>query len=117
MQGFEPGDWKVRIEPIMFCDGIRFYIWRSRSGYTEHLGKDGYIQVVPEGMATIIDPTLELKGFEARSIMAALAEALADQGVKTPNDHRLQGVLDAQTAHLQDMRTPLKLNKPSGESK
>lgn len=105
------GGWRVRVEQSGFTVRTDFYVWRACKGYTEHMGSDGLAMLVAEGCLIDVKPTFTLQGFEIRTVMNALAEALAEQGVKTPNDHMLQGQLDAQTAHLNDLRTLLKLDR------
>lgn len=42
-------------------------------------------------------------------LFSALAEFLDKNGIKTDNDHKIQGTLDAQRAHLEDLRKLLNL--------
>lgn len=49
-------------------------------------------------------PTLVLPRTLSKEILKKLAEALDKQGVKTEHDHKIQGTLDAQSKHLEDMR-------------
>ena len=56
-------------------------------------------------------PVLVLGGREANQILKELAEAIDKQGVKTDQDAKTEGLLQATKYHLEDMRTLLKLNK------
>lgn len=106
--------WKVRIERLPYMDLVEIYMYRSQNGRTDILGADGIARTFPEGWAvqkSEIKPLLSLTGFNAKAMMIALAEAISEEGVRTPDSHRLQGTLDAQAKHLEDLRTLLKLNK------
>src|SRR4030066_1079553 len=50
------------------------------------------------------EPSLILPRFMAEEFMNALAEALDEMGVKTDQDAKLVGTLDAIRYHLEDMR-------------
>jgi hypothetical protein len=49
-------------------------------------------------------PTWRIDAFEAQDFLTALANALDEQGVKTDNDHKIAGTLEATRVHLDDMR-------------
>lgn len=57
------------------------------------------------------EPTLSLNWAFAREFLKALAEELDKAGVKTDSDAKMQGILEAQKYHLEDLRTMLKLKK------
>ena len=66
----------------------------------------------------IEEPSLQLDGNIYKPLMKAMAEALDKEGIKTDNDAKLQGTIDATRYHLEDLRTLLKLgknNKGDGE--
>jgi len=52
----------------------------------------------------IPEPSLKLTNNFAQPFLKALAEALDKQGVKTENDFKIQGLLEATKYHLEDMR-------------
>ena len=64
------------------------------------------------------EPSLHLSGRLGEEIMQAMAEAFSKRGIKTENDHKLQGTLEATKYHLEDMRSLLKLkaNSKSGKN-
>lgn len=102
----DAGGWKVRIERPIFSDRLHFYLIRYVPGFVELMQPDGSIKRVAEGMATSdISPSFILGGLDSRQMLIALAEALETEGVKTPNDFKIQGLLEATKAHLEDMRT------------
>jgi hypothetical protein len=118
IEAINAGEWKVRIDKPVCVDRIDFYIYRYRNGYSQVIQSDGLVVNVKEGeYLAAIRPSLSLSGVDGKQMLHALADALAEEGIKTQNDHALRGQLEAQTAHLQDMRTLLKLNKTSGVSK
>ena len=49
-------------------------------------------------------PTMRLSQEIAGQFFKALADALSNRGVRTENDNRLLGMLEARNEHLQDMR-------------
>ena len=52
----------------------------------------------------IAEPTLRLPNRVAKDFLTALSSALDQEGIKTENTHKLEGVLEAQGKHLEDMR-------------
>ena len=47
---------------------------------------------------------MKISPYVSTQIFSALAEALDKQGVKTENDFKIQGLLEATKYHLEDMR-------------
>lgn len=58
---------------------------------------------IPEG-SYIDHPTLRLPEHLAHELFVALAEALDKKGIKTENDYKIAGTLEATKYHLEDMR-------------
>lgn len=106
----DKGEWKVKIERAVFMDRIDFYVWKRVGDGSAIVQPDSLMRKVKDGeyMDNIL-PSFSLQGYESRQMMHALAEALAEEGIKTPNDHVLKGQLEAQSAHLKDLRALLKL--------
>ena len=98
--------WKVRIERPILNDCLYFYLIRFTLGFVDVMQPDGNIKRIKEGEAKSDDilPTFILGGLDSKSMLIALAEALETEGVKTPNDFKIQGLLEAKSAHLEDMR-------------
>ena len=111
------GRWKTIIEKPIFNNRLDFYIVCHSPDGTRTMQPDGCAYLVKEGCLRPDDlrPTFSLLGFEGRQMMHAIAEALAEEGIKGPNDHVIRGQLEAQTAHLNDLRTLLKLNNNRGD--
>lgn len=108
--------WKVRINRLPYMDRVDFFMYRVVNGRSELLTPTG-VRYITDGMPMYdgdIQPILSLSNMNAKAVMVALAEAISEEGVRTPDSHRLQGMLDAQAAHLEDLRTLLKLNKHRG---
>lgn len=109
------GEWKVRIERSIYNEGLKFYVLRYVP-HLELLQPDGSLLRISEGVTTdSIKPTFILSGVDGKAMMFALAEALEDEGIKTSNDFKAQGLLEATKYHLEDMRTLLKLKKESND--
>lgn len=51
-----------------------------------------------------VEPSLRISDFYASDLLKALAEALDKKGIKTENDFKIQGLLEATKYHLNDMR-------------
>lgn len=110
--------WKVRIERLPYMDRVDFYIYRHVKGMVEILEQNGMGRRFAEGAAVSdVKPFWSMTNSHAKAIMVALAEAISEEGVHTPDAERLKGTLEAQSRHLEDMRTLLKLNKHRGGSK
>lgn len=61
--------------------------------------------------AFLTQPSLRIPYHMAPGFFKALAEVMDKEGIKTENDHKIQGLLEATKFHLQDMRKLLKLEK------
>lgn len=103
--------WKVRLERPITTGRINVYLLRYSRGFVEIMQPEGLIIRLQEGAVTPPDlkPTFVLSGIESRSMMIALAEALDQEGIKTPEDLKIRGTLEAMKAHLADLRQLLKL--------
>jgi hypothetical protein len=97
------GDWQAKIVEQFGWAGYELYLWRrSASGPKEALTHDGKLVELKEGL---VDPDTYFARFEDREQLQALADAISAFGVKTPDNHHLEGLLEAQAKHLDDMRT------------
>ena len=109
----EATDWKVRIDRPIGYKRLDFYLYRHVGSDTIVMQADGSGIHKSDGYRMV--PTFSLSGYDGRQLMLTLVEALSEAGVRSPNDHSIRGQLEAQTAHLNDLRMLLKLNKPSGD--
>lgn len=111
--------WRVSVERPIWGAGINLYFWRSTGeGEVQILTWDGESQIILNHKAgTPIDgikPTLFINSESQQEILKALADALDAEGVKTDNDHKLIGTLDATRYHLEDLRKLMKLPESTG---
>lgn len=56
-------------------------------------------------------PTITISGMFAHDILKAFSEALDEKDIKTDNDFKIKGLLDATKYHLEDLRKLLKLKE------
>ena len=96
------GEWKVDIiEEPWTLTGHALYLSRMTVAGREFLAKNGEVRVVKEGLADKDD--LSFARLDADQLQA-LADGLAQKGLKTSNDHKNEGLLEATKSHLEDMR-------------
>jgi hypothetical protein len=76
--------------------GWAIYIYRGSGRHHELQQPDGTWVEIKEG--TQLQPTLVIEDAQE------LIKALQDAGVKAPNEYKLEGVMEAQKHHLDDMR-------------
>jgi len=94
---------KVYIRRELYGRGIEivFFIERENKRY---VAKPMELEFEEHEEGTKIEPTLRIDHFLAPKFLKALAEALDKEGVKTENDYKLQGILEATKKYLEDMR-------------
>jgi hypothetical protein len=110
---------KVFLHRTDFMDKVDMYIIDRREDGRESyltMGGDGSFPMVHTvEMGSEIKPFLSLSGVMAKEFFQTLAEALDKEGVKTDNDAKIAGTLEATRYHLEDLREMLKLGAPKGE--
>lgn len=67
------------------------------------------MKLIEHNEGEVARPSLHISHFMAPVFLESLATALDNHGVKTENDHKIKGTLDATKYHLEDLRTLLKL--------
>lgn len=77
--------------------------------YTGMVKEIGQFDMVPE------DYVLKIPYMLGDQVLKAMAEELAKQGVKVESEHKVHGLLEAQTRHLNDLRKMLKLPDSLGQ--
>lgn len=98
---------KVSIRQVPYRSNVSIVIWEEREGKRYAMKPVELVEYeIQEGVYED-DATLKLP----RSLLQAFANALAEEGIKTDNDHKIQGTLEATKYHLSDLRTLLKLQK------
>ena len=71
----------------------------------------GICKEISEGEIYPDEFILKIPHTMARDVFKGMAEAMDGEGVKTENDFKIQGTLEATRFHLEDLRTILKLKK------
>ena len=84
-------------------DAVRIAFVVTRNGI-RHIAKPVDLIFTPMNEEAENPPTLKLSSGNAGNFFSAFAEALDKQGIKTENDFKIQGKLEAKESHLQDMR-------------
>ena len=90
-------------------DVVDFYIvekseFDSKRYLVSFTPKGNLRKEIKEGDAYQPTPTFSLSGYDAGQTMKALADAIAEQGIKTDEDKKREGKLEAIEKHLADMR-------------
>lgn len=103
--------WRVRIERVPYNDCVKVWMWKNTHNGADVLCADGMRRFIRDGevISGNVTPVLTLNGMNAKAIMVALAEAISQEGVHTPDAERLRGTLEATKSHLADLRQLLKL--------
>lgn len=92
----------ISISPI---GGMDIYIYRPLCRGKTQIVKPIALELEEIGEGTNpAAPTLRLNRFEGEELLKSFAEACDERGIKTDNDHKIRGLLEAKEAHLQDMR-------------
>lgn len=79
--------------------GLRFYVACGE----RLLRSDGSWEDYKEGSEPA-EPTFQVRGPLARPVLGAVVEAIERLGVKPPERSHVEGRLEAQTRHLEDLR-------------
>lgn len=97
------GEWEVKIEP-RYDIGTNFIFLVKKNGHERQLlTKDGVIIMLKEGGRPQPDVALHFAELDDDQLKA-FADALATFGIKTKNDSKNEGLLEATRYHLEDMR-------------
>lgn len=100
--GMNFGGWKAKLQDgwISGYAGTILFLYRDTKGGTQILTADGTVKMLKEGGSTNSNHFAVLDDDQIQ----ALAEAFATKGIKTNNDHKNEGLLEATKYHLEDMR-------------
>ena len=77
----------------------------NKKGEETFILKPFVFEMIKEERNSFNEPTMRLSGELAEAFLLAFAEALDKQGIKTDNDFKIRGLLEAKESHLQDMRS------------
>lgn len=101
MRDLHFGEWEVNIADNFAYMAIDVYMFRRTPSGKEALTHKGTVVQITDKPAVTND--LYFARMEPDQLQA-FANALATYGVKTNNDHKNEGLLEATKAHLEDMR-------------
>jgi len=104
---------RVWFDRLDFDRALHIVLVHEREDGQVWVGKvadNGVIEYRSQDQGTEIRPTLILPN-EGKIFLKACAEELASQGIKTDNDHKIEGKLEATRYHLEDLRAMLKLKR------
>lgn len=95
--------WTGRIVENLMTMGYALYLYRNTPGGREFLTHGGEVRLVQRGEETATDNYFAQ--FQEREQLTAIAEAFGSFGIESESDQKLKGVVEAQTRHLEDMRS------------
>lgn len=96
-------EWKGRLVERFDTMGYELYLYRDTPGGRLLLTHKGEV-VMLEREGTVSDDNYFAR-FQGREQLAAIAEAFGKFGIESESDQKLKGVVEAQTKHLEDMRS------------
>ena len=98
--------YKVKIAREMWSNSLGIAIFEERApGEKRRRFKPIKLEIEQYEEGVVIEnPTIRLSEDLAIPFIKALSEAFSGYGIKTESDDRRDGKLEAQSAHLQDMR-------------
>jgi hypothetical protein len=102
----------IRSDPVTDSVAISF-VTIGRNG-KRYIAEPITLNFKEIGGAEATKPTLTIYSEVATPFLQAMAQALDERGIKTENDFKIQGLLEATKYHLEDLR---KLIFNTGESK
>lgn len=95
------GEWHVQVITMPGYMLNRVYLMQHEGSTTSFLTKDNTLVTAKPGELTRDDLYfVEMDDDQ----LQAFADALAGRGIKTSNDHKNEGLLEATREHLNDMR-------------
>lgn len=103
-------DWKVKLERPVWGDIVDLYLFRRiAEGEVEFMSQDSKGQQILVRINTFeatekVKPTLRIGGRESAEILKAFANAIQEHGIRTDQDAKISGLLEATKEHLSDMR-------------
>lgn len=101
---------KTHIERNFAEDSLSIYFINERDG-GRYLVKPVQLVFKKIEEGELIEPSIKLGSSLAQPFLQSIAEALDKNGVKTDNDAKIAGTLEATRYHLEDLRKLLKVNK------
>lgn len=103
--GFGMHDIQVRVQQAINMDALNIMIWMRSGDGTYHVVEPMELKFRPVKENTEWgEPSLQIPGDIAGDLVDALVQALGDRGIKTQSDSKTEGLLEAQTKHLEDLQ-------------
>lgn len=102
------GDWKVQIINRPQYATYRVYMMQVMNGATMFFTHTGTVKTIKEGELAKEDDVWFAEMSDEQ--LQAFADSLASKGIKTVNDHKNEGLLEATKYHLEDMRKIAKVS-------
>lgn len=106
---------KVHFQNEEYADLIKVYIVdhfrQDGKSYLLQFGKFNNTWVELKECKIPPEPTFRFRGIEKTEFLKAMADAIAEIGIKTDSDFKIQGKLEATEKHLEDMRRLIFKNK------
>lgn len=99
-------NWCVQLQPLPGSYKKALYIFRKHGDKTEYVSSNGIAKMVSIG--DLIDPLMTLD----EDMIYALVEELTGKGYKPKDLGKVEGLYEAQSDHLTDLRHLLKLPPP-----
>lgn len=94
---------KVIIREMYFKDSIGILFYQTING-KKYVARPVNLKFEEVKEDESLEPTLEFHRQFSGDFMNALAEALDNANIKTENDFKIKGLLEAKDNHLEDMR-------------
>ena len=98
---------KVFLDLVDFAHTVNFLIWSGPGsdimpGDRRLIAKPVKLEFIPWEPGTHVEPTFRIDG--GREFLQSLRDALDNLGVPGNRHAKVEGLLEAQKAHLEDMR-------------
>jgi len=94
---------QVRFERDWLRSDVRVYLFEDGNRLRTFYAKGGEIAVTVEEGKQMQDDEILFARIPEQALRS-FAEALSEYGIKTDNDHKIAGTLEATKYHLEDMR-------------
>ena len=95
---------KVLIRQNEFSESLDIIFVQNREDGKRYIAEPVEIKFKEHKLGDDAKPTISLGFSLSGEFLKAMAEALDKQGIKTENDFKIAGLLEATKYHLEDMR-------------
>jgi len=108
---------EVRVQRAMDMDAFNVLIFQRNPDGKMFTLKPMELEWVEVGSGHSLQPTMTIGGMLAGDLLDALIQEMGTQGIKTQRDSKTEGILEAQTKHLSDMRRIVFMEDDDGNKK